>query len=472
MGTFELIASREGLGVREPSERKGLGSAVLLHNARWFTQVRWIVVSVFVVTGLAGNLVPGTIRSLGLIPPTRWPWILAGAIALANIFFRVLVRRLKEDSPRRAVEANIWLQIVVDMMLVTALVHIVGSTDTFVPFTYLFHIVLACIFFPPRYSLMVTLLAAGLYFLCVVLELSGIWPTAGILADPSRAHLQDNALSVAFAGSAVLVWLGVWYLVSTLSEAVRKRDQQLDAANQQLIKADQETNQQVLRTTHDLKAPFSGIESNIQVLRFQYWDEIPESVRKIIDRIQMRAKTLSERIKDILILGDLRSQTAPEDGSGSVDLRSVLNAVIEELDEKAKDRRVSLDVEVPSTIVVGSMKQLTILFSNLVANAVFYSHEGERVEVSAKEDADEVHISVSDYGIGIKDEALPHIFDEYFRTKEAVRFNKLSTGLGLAIVKEIARNLGLRMRVTSEQGAGTTFEVTIPKKGEPINQGG
>jgi len=55
MGTFELLASREGPGVREPSEPEGLGSAVLLHNARWFTKVRWIVVSVFVVTGLAGH---------------------------------------------------------------------------------------------------------------------------------------------------------------------------------------------------------------------------------------------------------------------------------------------------------------------------------------------------------------------------------------------------------------------------------
>ena len=472
MGTFELIPSREGPVVREPSEQEGLGSAVLLHNARWFTKVRWIVVSVFLAMGLAGHLIPGMMRNLGVVPPTRWPFILAGVIALANVLFRALVRRLKEDAPRRAVEVNIWLQIVVDMLLVTILVHIVGSTTTFIPFTYLFHIVLACIFFQPRHSLAVTFLAAGLYFLLVVLELSGIWPVSGILADTPRAHLQDKTLFVVFAGSAVLVWFGVWYLVSTLSEAVRKRDQQLDAANERLIQADREKNRQVLRTTHGLKAPFSGIESNIQVLRFQYWDEIPESVRTIINRIEVRAQTLSERIKQILVLGDLKSQPTREDRSVPVDLQSVIHAVVEDLAEKTKDRRIALDVRISPATVLGNMEELIILFSNLVANAIFYSHEGGRVEVSARQDADDVHVSVSDHGIGIRDEALPHIFDEYFRTEEAARFNKLSTGLGLAIVKETVRNLGLRIKVASELGKGTTFEVRVPKRKEPVHGGG
>jgi signal transduction histidine kinase len=85
------------------------------------------------------------------------------------------------------------------------------------------------------------------------------------------------------------------------------------------------------------------------------------------------------------------------------------------------------------------------------------------VEISAREEADEVRVLVADHGIGIREEVLPRIFDEFFRTKEGARFNRMSTGLGLAIVKEIARRYGLRIRVTSELGKGTTFEVAIPK---------
>lgn len=466
MSTFELIASHKGVGLREPSGQKGLGSAILLRNARWFTKGRWIVVSVFAVTGLAGNFMPCVFESLGLAPPSRWPWILACVLGLSNIIFSALVGRLKEDTPLAVVRANIWFQIVVDLMVVTALVHAIGSTDTFISFAYLFHIVLACIFFPPRHSLLVTLLAIGLYFLCVVLELSNIWPCYGIFAGTPHAHWQSNSMSVIFAVSAVLVWLVVWYLVSTLSAIILERDHQLNLANEQLIKADMEKTKLVLQTTHELKAPFSGIETNIQVLRLQHWDEVPAFVKDIIERIEVRAQTLSKRIKDILILGELRSPTARERPPVPIDLKSLIDDVLESLSGKADERRIFFDIRIPAITILGNAEQLAILFSNLVANAIFYSHEGGKVEVSAKEYAGGISVFISDYGIGISDEALPHIFDEYFRTSRAAKFNKLSTGLGLAIVREIAQNLGLRIRVASEQEKGTTFEVAIPIREE------
>ena len=76
-------------------------------------------------------------------------------------------------------------------------------------------------------------------------------------------------------------------------------------------------------------------------------------------------------------------------------------------------------------------------------------------------DAGNIHVRVRDHGIGIREDALPHIFDEYFRTNEAARFNRLSTGLGLAIVKVIAQNFALGIRVNSELGKGTEFEVIM-----------
>ena len=228
---------------------------------------------------------------------------------------------------------------------------------------------------------------------------------------------------------------------------------------------------QVLLTTHDLKAPFAGIESNIEVLKYQFWDEVSEPVRTIINRIDLRSQTLRERIRDILILGDLKTQVLMPAQFVPIDLKSVMEDVLDDLGEKAKARGISLDIQVPSTTVLGNMKEYAILFSNLLANAIFYSHEGGKVEVSYKNNSDGVILSVSDHGIGIRDEALLHIFEEYFRTREAAKFNRSSTGLGLAIVREIARNFGLKIRVTSEMGKGTTFEVTFPKMKQKLNRG-
>ncbi len=467
MGTFELIFSQDDDRLGGPSGQKRLGSAVLLYNALWFTRVRWIVVFVFTILGLTGTLMPGRWKNAGLVPPTRWPWVLAGTLIMANIFFYIFTRRLNEDSPNRAVEANIWLQIIVDLIVVTVMVHMIGSTITFIAFTYLFHIALACIFFPQKYSLLVTLLAAFLYIFTVVLEILEVLPAAGVLTETTRLYKQGPHMVMIIAGSAVFVWLVVWYFISSLSTAVRKRDQQLATANAQLIKADEEKTQKMLITTHELKAPFAGIESNIQVLKYQFWNEIPESVKELINRIDVRAQTLRERITQILVLGDLKTRPTGEKLSEPVDLKSVMDTVIENINEKAMERNVILDVNVPSTSALGNKEDLRILFSNLVTNAIVYSNEGGRVKISTKQVEDEVLLSVSDYGIGIRDDALPHIFEEYYRTKEASKFNKMSTGLGLSIVKEIVRNLGLRMRVTSKEEEGTTFEVAIPVAGMP-----
>jgi signal transduction histidine kinase len=462
MGTFELTPASEGQEYQQTLKAPGLGSTMLLSNARWFTRVRWMVVAVFVAVGAVGLLVPGALASIGLDMPGIWLLGLAGILVLGNIGFIVALHRLGGDASRRSVKTTIWLQIGVDLVVVTALVHLIGSTDTFIAFTYLFHIALACIFFPQVESFLVTLLAGGLYLATVLLEISGFLYARSILEEGLLLSQRSPVLQVVYACSAVFVWMVVWYLVSTLSEAVRRRDLQLRSANQELRRANQEKNQQMLLTTHDLKAPFVDIESNIHVLKYQFWNEIPPPVQAIIDQIHNRSKTLRERINEILLLGNLKSKGPEDEETTSVDVKEVLELVSEELGEKAREKQITVDMQVPSFTLNGNRDNLKTLFSNLVANAISYSYEGGKVRVWGEDRGNEARVVIADRGIGIRDEVLPHIFEEYFRSREATRINRMSTGLGLSIVKEIARKWGMRVRVTSEPGNGSTFEVIIP----------
>ncbi len=437
---------------------------VLIYNARWFIKIRWIIAIVFVCVGLFSCLASGLIRNLGFVPAVRWPYVFAIILSAANLLFLHMANKLSDKSSHFAVGVYLWLQIVTDLIIVTVLVHIVGSFDTYIPFIYLFHIVLACIFFSSIQSFVVTLVSATLYSLCVAADVSGIWfGTGGILITRPLSYYQNTTIPMIYAASAILIWFVVWFFVSTLSRALGERDRQLREANDQLTKMSKEKRQQVLRTTHDLKAPFSGIESNIQILKLKYWDETPESVRDRINRIQIRAQTLSERIRDILILGDMESIKAAATRIDSVDLRDILREVLDGLVEKAKARQITLDLECTPITVLSNREQLIMLFSNIVANAVFYSHENSRILITVQEDTNEGHVRISDQGIGISPEALPHIFEEYYRSKEGAQFNKLSTGLGLAIVGKIADNFNLRIKVESEQNKGTVFTVSIPK---------
>ena len=462
MGIFELTHLQTETDSGTPPKHRELGSVFLVQNVRWFIRVRWIVLTIFALAGLSGVIFKGQLYDSGFDIPSLELWILALSLTVLNFLFLLSGRKFNEKSPLRTVNINIWLQIISDLIVVTGLVHITGSTSTFIAFVYLFHITLSCIFFPKRDSLIVTLVSIVLYLSTIGLEILNILPPANFLIEDGMK--QDNFIfSFLFGLSAVFVWVVVWYFVSTLSEAVRNRDQRLSEVNERLMASDREINQQMLVTTHDLKAPFAGIESNIQVLKYQYWEQTPLDIRKIIERIDLRAQTLRERINDILTLGNLKSREVDQEKLHPVDLNEIMNKVLEEVKEKAESRCIDIKNEVPSITVLGDKDQFIILFLNLISNAVNYSRDGGEVNISVRIDTTSVNVFIRDQGIGIREDALPHIFDDYFRTNEAAQYNKFSTGLGLSIVKVIVRNFRLTIRVKSEEDKGTEFEVAIPR---------
>ena len=118
---------------------------------------------------------------------------------------------------------------------------------------------------------------------------------------------------------------------------------------------------------------------------------------------------------------------------------------------------------IPPVAIVCTEAHFKMLFVNLLSNAVMYSHRDGQVHVSCFQGPhSEPIVTIVDKGIGIPADKLPRIFEEHYRTKEAVRHNKESSGLGLAIVKHVAEMYRIRIRVESGLGSGTKFELRFP----------
>ncbi len=463
MTKFRLDPDSPHRASPQPSGWEGLSSDVLFQDARWFTKIRWVIVIAFVAVAVSARWFPGLTAAASIKPATVWPWVLASIVGLVNLVTIAWLRRIPLAKTTRVfVRANIWFQIVADLLVLTALVYLVGTLETVMPFAYLFHIALACIFFAPRESLLVLLLSAGLFLGTMLLEASSILPTRSILIHAGPPTPPDMAAFLTTAFPTVFVWAVVWFLISHISSAVRQRDRELDIANQRLRKADHDKNLQVLRVAHDLKAPLAGIESNIQVLRLSHWERIPKDVRHIVARIEARGTTLRARIGDILTLGDLRSGRDAAPVRKRVPLQDLVTATIRDLQDLAKRRNISFNVTGEEEIVISDPQQLKILLLNLLSNALSYSREDGTVEVTISFAGPAPVLRIADQGIGIDDAALPHIFEDFYRSQDAAQFNSQGTGLGLAIVRQVARNLGLTLNVESNKGEGTTFEVLFP----------
>jgi signal transduction histidine kinase len=117
--------------------------------------------------------------------------------------------------------------------------------------------------------------------------------------------------------------------------------------------------------------------------------------------------------------------------------------------------------------ILADKMRLRQVFLNLIANAVNYTPENGRVEISLSVDdeKDEAIVKVSDTGIGIPAEHLPHIFDRFYRVDRARNREDGGTGLGLAIVDSFVKAHGGRVEVFSVPGEGSVFTVYLPRKG-------
>jgi len=453
----------------ERLNRSSLPANILLTNVLWFCRLRWFIVLMLAGFGLANIISPDIFRHFGVRPAIIWPLVTALVLAIANLFYMVHADLITRTRTHATTKVNIWSQIVVDLLVLTVVIHFAGSVDTYAPFLYLIHIVLACVFFSRPESLVVTLLSCGLYSACVRAESAGILPASSIYINMTVRHSIDNAPGLLLLNviSAQAIWLVVWYLTSGLSSAVRKRTNQLFSANRRLCAAQTERTQHMLRTTHELKAPFAAIQANTQLLLKGYCGEISDAVRAVVVRISERSRRLSREIQEMLQLANLRSTSSEHVDWAILDLDKTFEWCLDQIQALAEEHHITITRFIEPVRIVGIEDHVKMLLENILSNAVLYSHENGHVKVECRAVRDGgAVVTVEDDGIGIPADKLPHIFDEYYHTDEAVQHNKGSTGLGLAIVRHVAQTHGIKINVESEVGVGTSFLLDFP----PVNE--
>ncbi len=165
----------------------------------------------------------------------------------------------------------------------------------------------------------------------------------------------------------------------------------------------------------------------------------------------------------MLQLANLRSATEESLQWIELDLAEVLKWSLAQVQPIAKERMIEIEKKISSSPIVAVEDYMKMLFINLLSNAIYYSQNGGRVYVQChRMSGEELEVIIEDKGIGIPREKLPRIFEEYYRTNEAVLFNKASSGLGLTIVEHVARTHKIRIRIESQPGVGTKFILTFP----------
>ncbi len=239
----------------------------------------------------------------------------------------------------------------------------------------------------------------------------------------------------------------------------------------EIIRRDRDRSRDFLAdVSHELRTPLAALRMFNELLRSDRSvdeatrAEFLESTGQQIDRLDWLAQNLLDlsKLDSGLVLLDLRPD----------DLRSTVEAAIEQAEASAERRRVALGVVMPDAPVRIRHDPLRVgqMVANLVGNAIKFTPPGGNVSVTVRANRDGARISVSDTGVGIDATELPHIFDRFYRGSRANEARAGGSGLGLAIVRSIIDMHGGSIAVESRLGAGTTFTVSLPRDARSIHE--
>jgi K+-sensing histidine kinase KdpD len=228
--------------------------------------------------------------------------------------------------------------------------------------------------------------------------------------------------------------------------------------------ADRAKSDFVQMVTHELRSPLSAVQSMLRILEQGYVGSITSKQQDLIQRSQRRISFLLALVKDLLELAAGKMEQLRGEKKEVV-LNETITKVTELMQTSAEEKGLEFKVEIAQEplVLFGIEDGLERVFMNLVSNAVKYTPAGGSVAVRAWSENDQIKIEVSDTGIGIPEEALPRIFNEFYRAKNAKAMEMEGTGLGLAIAKEVIEQHGGRISVESAEAKGSTFYVTLPK---------
>ena len=217
----------------------------------------------------------------------------------------------------------------------------------------------------------------------------------------------------------------------------------------------------VSNVSHELRSPLAAIRAMTETLQDGALNDT-DTAQDFLTRILNDTQRMTTMVNELLELSRLESGQAPIH-LAPVSLASVVAEIESRFDVSPDHERLKLETNVPDGIplVMGEADKLNQVLANLVENAVKVTGDGGLISISANATDRWVEVKVSDNGIGIAREHLPHVFERFYKVDRSRRDG--GTGLGLAIVKHLVQAHGGDIKVESVEGEGSAFSFTLPR---------
>lgn len=442
-----------------------LKSNSLIGRAYWLIKLRWVAIATLFVATLGAREVM-RVRLPAAALYTMSGVLLAYNFALYQLL-RYWTRGGQEPSPSE-IRRILTLQISADLFILTAILHFSGGIENPFSFFFVFHMIIASILMSRWQSYLQATLAVILFGGLLLLEAVRSLPHYALTGFAGHGLYDDGTFVLGFLGVFTVTLYLVVYMTTSISEQLRAHQAELEKANTQLQEKDQVKNEYVLRVTHDIKGHLAAIESCLDVVLNGMLGPLNEKQKDFMERAHRRTTKCMAFVMGLLKLTRMKLS-----GRLEVERFSLRNCVLSSLasvQTRAREKSIVVQHQIDPAVneILGEAVLIEETITNMLFNAVKYTPAGGRVGMEVVPDGDFVQVKIRDTGIGIPDEALPHLFQEFYRADNARAVERDGTGLGLAFAKQVVERHGGRIWVENNPGGGSVFIFTLPYGPAPV----
>jgi len=430
-----------------------LNTNMLYSRLQWSIRLRWLAIAGFFGVSLI-------LRSLFKPDlPYNNIWFLLAMLGLINLIYIAQIKFSKELGFREEI-AFLHLHIIIDVIILTFLIHFSGGVENPMYFFYIFHIVLSSILFHPKKAFSFTTFIVFLFLGAIVLEYFKILPHYSLF--DINIYQKKLALVLIILVFTVSMYTTT-YICTTFMQIYRQSKRIINEQYTQLLKQEKEKAQFFRYASHELKSPIIAIKTSLDVILKTYKERLPSEALGLIERAVKRAGQMLSIIQELLQL-TRAGDAIPVDEKNLLDVSDILVQVIEAEQTLASSKNILLEKRISASSVQlwGREEDFKAIFQNLIGNAVRYTPEGGRVTVILEKEANDIIFIVEDTGIGIDESDLKNIFKEFYRSENARQMVNYGTGLGLSLVKQLLDRYNGTIKVSSRLGRGTQFYIKIP----------
>ena len=294
------------------------------------------------------------------------------------------------------------------------------------------------------------------FIICLLLFISGLIQVFYTLRN-SFNKLEDSVIEVANGNLDAEIEVPKLGLLKELTISIKKMTGRLKIQIERLKQLEQYKSEFLQNITHEIKTPITAINSAIELLQTK--NSISQEDNECLDIIRFQIKSIDKLVNDILYLSETEVEKTSERKNFSYfNLNSMIKKVIDYVG--FSDLEINL-IEQESIEIYANEELLSTAISNLITNAIKYS-KSDKIDVILSKSDKDIKLSIKDYGVGIKSEHLPHLFEKFYRVDKTRSRQLGGTGLGLAIVKNIVELHKGQISVQSEITEGTNFTITLP----------